>query len=346
MLRLIVAIVAIISLTPATSTAQQGPSMGDQFFKDSLRQTPYPYTLPILGQKVRELGQDLPYPMGGMFNFIHQQTRLELTSLKVGFGDLPLTELDFVTFDPIENVGNVYNFRFDNWILPFLNVYGIYAYGNGTAEIPMTFPIQYDIKTSPVVSTFGGGIVLAYGIKNFFGAYNLNLSWSNTSALDDLVYGRVQSIRVGRIFNLKKRYHSISISVGAQKQVVDRLSAGQITFGDIFDNLDQSHLDDLRNQIQDEAQNWYDDLSLAQKLVVDRLVETMEDWFDGVNVRDVPIHYSFEKEVIGEWSFQLGAQYNHGKRWWYRMEGGFGKGRTQLLISANYRFGIKKKEFR
>ncbi len=40
-------------------------------YRDSLRTTPYPWTLPIMGAKVRELGFDIPYPSGVYFKYYY-----------------------------------------------------------------------------------------------------------------------------------------------------------------------------------------------------------------------------------------------------------------------------------
>ncbi|WP_200976614.1 hypothetical protein [Echinicola sp. 20G] len=335
--------VLLFSLKVVSVFGQQNAILHkDQEIKDSLRAITYPYVMPLLGNKVQYMGHELPLPFGVMFNYVHQATRLEITSLKVGIGELGPAEMDFVEFAPVQNSASVFNFRADTWLLPFLNVYGIYARSQGNANIDISFPLVLHIKTTPEVETFGGGLVLAYGKDKYFGAFNLNLSSSNTSALDEPVFGRVISLRLGRLFPLSNGKDKFSFSIGAQNQFVERRTAGSITIEECFASLDPEKLQDLKDEIASDAQNWYDGLTIVQKRVVDALVDYMGDWLDGKDVGSIPINYDFEKEVLGNWSLQLGAQYMSGKNLWYRVEGGFGKGRTQLLLSVNYRFGIKR----
>ncbi|QLE00724.1 hypothetical protein HX109_03785 [Galbibacter sp. BG1] len=322
------------------SLTQVSPMHEKGFVKDTTSKIDHPYILPIYGEKVKNMGHRLPLPFGFMFNYVLQETRLNITKLKVGIGGSDLEELDFVQFDPVVNTANVFNVRADAWLFPFLNLYAIYAHSEGNANIDITFPINLNIATTPSVDTYGGGMVLAYGRNNYFGAANLNLSSSHTSALDEPVFGMVTSLRVGRVFDLHGSDNRISFSVGAQNQYIERLSAGSLKISDGFASLDPEKLDDLKQQIGDSAENWYDDLSRPQQLVVDQLVARMEDWLDGKDIGDTEIRYEFEKETLGDWSLQVGVQYMHGDHYWYRLEGGFGRGRTQLLFSFNYRFGL------
>lgn len=332
-------LLGIIFMFSMQVSAQISP-MHKRELKDSIGKKEYPYLFPIFAEKIQSMGHRLPLPFGLMFNYVHQQTRLDITKLKVGFGDSNLEQLDFVEFDPVQNTANVFNIRADAWIFPFLNLYGIYAHSEGNANIDIRFPVNLNIATTPSVDTYGGGIVLAYGRNNYFGAANLNLSSSHTSALDEPVFGVVSSLRVGKVFDFYNSDNSISFSVGAQNQYIERLSAGSLKISDGFATLDPDKLDDIKQQIGDSAQNWYDDLSRPQKVVVDRLVDYMEDWLDGKDIGDTVIRYEFEKETIGDWTLQLGVQFMQGDHYWYRLEGGFGKGRTQLLLSFNYRFGL------
>jgi hypothetical protein len=43
-------------------------------YRDSLKTTDYPWTLPIMGAKVRKLGFDIPYPVGVMVTYGHSTT--------------------------------------------------------------------------------------------------------------------------------------------------------------------------------------------------------------------------------------------------------------------------------
>ena len=56
---------------------------------DSLKTTPYPYALPIWGEKAAALGFDLPYSAGLGVNYFSQESELVIENLMVGFNGGP-----------------------------------------------------------------------------------------------------------------------------------------------------------------------------------------------------------------------------------------------------------------
>ena len=312
----------------------------EQAYRDSLMNSTYPYKLPILGDKVQKTGHELPLPNGIMFNFITQTAKLGVSNLEVGIGNSDKIDAGFVEFDEVENTAHIYNFRADAWILPFLNVYGFYAYAEANTDLSMSFPFDVDFVARPTINSFGGGAVVAYGFNDYFLIYNLNLSVSHTSTLDNSIPGMVNSLRIGRSFALPRPKHSMNFSFGFQHQKLGTISNGSIPISRAFSSVDQAKLDELKADIADAAQNWYDDLGPAQKLVVNQIVDELQDWLDGTTPGDAELTYSFDKKPVSPWSAQFGAQYNYGKRWWFRVEYGYGPGRSQLMTSVNYRFGF------
>ena len=58
---------------------------------------------------------------------------------------------------------------------------------------------------------------------------------------------------------------------------------------------------------------------------------------------EATVKYKISKKPAQEWNMIIGGQYQIDKHWQVRAElGGLGN-RKSLLISANYRFGIKRK---
>lgn len=302
--------------------------------------TPYPYSLPFLAKKIQKRGIELPLPYGVMFNYVHQTAKLKLTDLSIAVGDRNFVPLDFVEFDPIENSTNTENLKVDAWILPFLNVYGLYARSQTESTIPMRFPLDVDIKVRPDVNSYGLGAVFAYRFNAYFTVLNYNWTWSDVSTIDRTLKGKIFSARVGRVFDLPRKYHNISVSVGAQHQYVDRFTEGSLKVSDLFAGVDPDKVAGIKDDINSAATNWYDDLSKPQQIIVNRVVDEIDNWLEGKTPGDIPIAYRFNKENLNPWSLQLGVQYNYGKRWWYRLESGISDSRTQLLLSANYRFGF------
>ncbi|MCP9200486.1 hypothetical protein MKO06_11235 [Gramella sp. GC03-9] len=335
-LGLILCVLMILIGSPANSQVTKL----DKSERDSLAAIPYPYVLPIFGGKIREKGIDFPHPLGIMVNYIYQESKFDLENPAIGLGDLDLVGIDFVDFKTVQNQTNIINVRADAWVFPFLNLYGIYARSESRSDIQIGVPLNIEVEGNPSGETWGFGGVVAYGIGNYFAAANLNYSWTDVSSLSDPVQGIVSSLRIGRNIELGRRNRSFIPTIGIQHQRITQDSGGELPISTIFSKFDQDNLDDLKAQIADEAMNWYDDLSIPQKLVVDRLVTALDNWLAGRDLGSTPLRYRFDKVPVGEWSFQVGFQYNHNKHWWYRLETGFGPGRFQLMTSINYRFGI------
>ena len=64
--------------------------------RDSLKNTEYPYMLPIWGKKVAKLGYNLPYSAGIGVNYLWQKSDLVIENLRVGFNNGPQYDLDEV----------------------------------------------------------------------------------------------------------------------------------------------------------------------------------------------------------------------------------------------------------
>ena len=103
---------------------------------DSIKAKPYPYILPIWGAKVAAKGFDLPYSAGLSLNYAWQQSDLVIDNLSVGFNNGPMYNIDeIVRFNSAVSTTSLLNFRPDFWVLPFLNVYGLFMKGNSSTAI-------------------------------------------------------------------------------------------------------------------------------------------------------------------------------------------------------------------
>lgn len=331
----------VICYNPAVAQKRAMVEAKAAEYRDSIRNEPYPYVLPIFASRVQKKGIDMPLPLGISANYVYLASKLNLTNISLALGNSDYANLDFLKFDKVVNHSNTYNTRLDAWVFPFLNVYGIYAHTNVDSKIKLLFPFEMDIETKPVVNTYGFGTVLAYEKARYFGALNINVSWSDVSSLDHTVFSSLSSLRIGHIYYLPKKYSSISPSIGLQHQHISRKSSGELPLKDIFAKLDPEQLAHFKQQIGDGASAWYDGLKPAEKLVVKQLANAVTDYMEDKSPGDEPLKYRFSKTPLSEWSVQVGVQYNLNRHWWFRTEGGFGKGRQQLFISTNYRFGIK-----
>lgn len=139
-----------------------------QIYTDSLKNVEYNYTFPILGQGAYKKGFDIPYPAGIMGNFMWMEQGILIDNMQLGFKsdeiDIPLTEVDFIDFGDNTNTSYTFNVRPDLWVFPFLNVYGIFGYGNSHTEVNLVAPIELKSIVDQSISTVGVGIMGAGGI--------------------------------------------------------------------------------------------------------------------------------------------------------------------------------------
>jgi hypothetical protein len=263
--------------------------------------------LPIWGEKAREQGYDLPLPFGTGVNLVLMSQDIELRNIKVGVGD-PLFEVKGLEFSDAQSHDTATTARLDVWLLPFANVYGIFGYINGEAELdlnigqiasnlpipglPPSFGPQgsIDFNIDYNGTTYGGGITLAGGYKNFFASLDGNYTYSNIDVVDGEIKVYTISPRVGMLFNPESVPGSLALWVGA-----------------MYMRYRQTVTDDINLQELD-----------------DRLPS---------------VEIDFELDVKNDkpWNFLFGTQWEMTKRWQATVEGGVGD-RKQVVTGLSFRF--------
>jgi len=82
--------------------------------KDSLKNSEYPYSLPILGAKAHKAGYSLPYSAGVSTQYFWQKSDLIINNLYVGFNNGPMYDLDgLVRFDKAQATAGALTIRPD-----------------------------------------------------------------------------------------------------------------------------------------------------------------------------------------------------------------------------------------
>jgi hypothetical protein len=141
---------------------------------------------PIWGKDMVQ-GGDFPPPFGISAVYFSQEQEYEVEKLTVGvpgFQNLPTDLLQ------IDNELDELNVKFDAWLLPYLNVFGLLGTLDGKTDVdfsalgpapqPLPFSritIEYDGEV------YGAGAVLAGGVQRFFGS--LTAIYTNTSLSGD-----------------------------------------------------------------------------------------------------------------------------------------------------------------
>lgn len=316
-----------------------------QAYTDSLKQIKYDNVFPIWGQKAYTKGFDIPYPTGVMVNYFYVKQGIVVENLRLGLltdnQDIPLTGVDFIEFGNNYSTANTVMFRPDVWVFPFLNVYGIFGFGNSTTEVNITAPVELKSIVDQSVKTSGFGITAAGGVGPVWIAVDGNITWTKPELLDKAVKVKTFGLRFGHNFvNKHKPYRNIGLWVGAMKASLSSNTEGQIKMKDalpqdVFDRADQiaadyrAWLNDLEQSSNPLDQIKYEKADQILTPIVERLEAA-----DGEAI----IRYGIDKRVKQEWNGLIGAQFQWNKNWMFRTEWGVVGDRKSVLLSLNYRF--------
>ena len=343
---ILILVVLIISFLSSSVLKGQNVSskrigLNEAAYVDSLKKTPYPWRMPILGDKVRKMGFDIPYPNGVMLNYIVGTQSVTLSDLAVGLDDDPdsFKNVDGIAkFESIKPFVNVLNVRYDVWFLPFVNFYVLGGYMNSKTEVKLALPIQATFTALSRGPMVGWGMAAAAGVGPLFVSADYNMVWTFIEQLYEPSLARAFDIRVGHTFKFPKRpWTNFSILVGAQWLKLNPYSRGKADlsklFGDGSGGDNGSHQEDLTD--------WYDELPQYQQETFREFYEALQGGLSGEG--DKYIYYTFNKKLYYPWSMTAGINYQINHRYILMAMYTFLGSRNQLVLSLNYRFGFKGK---
>ncbi|MFL9837015.1 hypothetical protein ABS768_05855 [Flavobacterium sp. ST-75] len=305
-----------------------------QTYTDSIANSQWPYKLPAWAQRITKKGIDIPYPFGVMVNYINASQKVEISDLQVGINDLEKVPLDFIKFGEVQAKVQSINTRIDVWALPFVNFYGIFGKTWANTSVELVYPIRFKTEVDFNGRMFGAGITVGGGYKHVFGTVDYNNTWTSFDEIDGPIHSHMVTPRFGYIFQSKRHpERNLGLWLGAQGLFINRTTEGSINLNDL--NIGGNPIDfDVENT------DWYQNLSPAQKVVVNQLTQKIKDKLENADVSDTSINYSLNKEATSHWSMSVGGQYQLNHNFQFRFEAGFFGGRQSILLSANYRFGL------
>ncbi len=154
---------------------------------------------PFFGAGAEKRGHKLPYAIGVTPGFYYGRRHIKVDNAKVTLADFTI-HADKLTKIKVKSREKNWSVRLDTWIFPFLSLYALGGYTrqytDATIGVDLLDRIQNlrgarrkDFKVSVDLTgiTYGGGITLVGGYKNFFAALDSNFT---VSALQgDLVFG-------------------------------------------------------------------------------------------------------------------------------------------------------------
>lgn len=337
---------------------------------DSLKSTPYPYALPIWGDKAAALGFDLPYSAGLSVNYITQESDLVINNIMVGFNGGPKFNIDeIIRIDEAIAQASAINVRPDLWVFPFLNVYGILGKVQSSTQIgagvflPDTSNVWTEVAHFGTTAKFDGtvmgiGITPTMGVGGGWIALDMNFAWTDISALDKPVKTFVFGPRFGKSFKFKRPEHQIAVWAGGFRVKFSSETSGSLPLIDLFPGADiQGKVDGAIMNVEERQMNvddWWNNLSPIEQAnpvnkakyeTANRVLGTAGNLLNGIDgaLNDeklATVDYSLDKTLKDAWNFIVGSQYQLNKHWMVRAEFGFLGSREQFLTSLQYRFGL------
>jgi len=339
-------------------------------YKDSIIAQDYPYALPIWGEKVTKMGYDLPYSAGINVNYFWQESELVLSNLNVGFNNGPLHNIDeIIRFNSATASANAINIRPDVWLFPFLNVYGILGKAKTSTAIDAGVWVpgpenswsqvtSFQTKANFDATILGFGITPTFGVAGCFVAIDMNMAWTDVSALDKPVFTTIIGPRIGKAFKFKDPKRNIAVWVGGFRVNFSSSTNGSINLSEVIpiDGL-QAKVDAGTSKVagkQVEVDNWWNNLApvdqknpvnVAKYETANRALATAGTFLNSIDAalndsKNATVQYSLEKGLKEKWNFIVGSQFQLNKHYMLRVEYGFLGARNQFLTGIQYRFGL------
>ena len=338
--------------------------------KNPPESTDYPYLLPIWGQKVKDKGFDLPYSAGLSVNYLWQNSDINISNVSVGFNGGPLYNVDeLIRFNSTTAESWGVNIRPDIWVLPFLNVYGIFARAESNTNVDVSIVIPgveeseelFSIQTSPrfTSQTTGFGLTPTMGFRGGWIALDMNFTWTDVDKQEKPVFAFIFDPRIGKTFKLAGHpERNISFWVGGFRVKVNRDTYGRLPLGDVLPieewNSKIAAGQQKVGEAQTELDQWWAGLTPVEqanpvnkvKLEANQrklnVAGTVLDAADNAvdTAGNSTLDYTLDKAQAKLWSMTLGSQFQLNKSWMIRAEYGFSSGRKQFFTGLQYRFGL------
>ena len=309
----------------------------DAYF-DSLKNMDYNYTFPILGKGAAKRGYDLPYAWGVSAIYFTQKQEININSTSIGFNSSEMVDVSsLIKFGPTIATTNAYTVRPDLWVLPFLNVYGIFGGGTTQTDVTLLSPVGFETSQKFSVDSYGLGATLTGAFGPIWVAWDNNYNFADVEVVVEPIPAFNSSVRIGHAFSdYNDPQKTLSIWAGVFYQVIQNDTQGSISVAEVFPGFGEGNFIGV-------LEEWAEGLPPAQQVVVKQIIRRLEDAASGIDTSDSYINYKLDKEVAAPFNLIFGAQYQFNKNWMLRSElGVFGK-RSQFLLNLNWRFpGFKK----
>ncbi|MCP9268357.1 hypothetical protein M5U04_09675 [Xenorhabdus sp. XENO-1] len=301
----------LFSLTMAESGVQKTNSDGSLSHSTKSESR----ILPIWGDEARAKGYDLPEPFGVSYGYMNLRQDIIIDSIKFQF-----TNPKYKIFEEhiIVNAGDTreknesHMLKLDTWVLPFLNVYGVYGTTKGISRTNLN-SIYFINTVEPYVEnipfelsfkgkTYGGGATFAGGYNQFFATLDANYTRTNLDILDGDISAFVVTPRIGYEFVFEPLF------TGQGNTKV------QVWVGAMYQDITQRFKGDVSKLNLPPA------LSEAFRMLP-----------------DTDMKFDVEQHLAHKWNNTVGARFEITRNFNILSEVGFGN-RNSLFVSGEFRF--------
>lgn len=296
----------------------------------------YNYLLPIWGKKVMSRGIDIPYPVGVNFIGLYITQPIDVNNLQLSFGhDKPTAPFPIVQFGNSTSTVASANARLDLWILPFLNVYGLYGTAQSNTTVEVTAPVKFTSSVDQTGKYYGVGVTTAFGIWDHWASVDINWAWADLEKLTAPVRTRIVGLRFGHTFPLDDKEMTLAVWAGMMNAEIDTKTDGSVVVGEAVpqDVIDQ--LDSLYATYQ--SADWYQELPKWKQEAVDQVMTQLDS--TKTDRRNTPLNYNIDKALAQPTNLLLGIQWQINKEWAIRSEFGL-VGRWSASLNLVWRFRI------
>ena len=309
-----------------------------QKYRDSLKETPYEWHLPILGNKVRKAGFDIPYPNGINVLYAYSRQDIVISDAFVGFDTDNFIGIDGIArFQKIQAEVNGYSLRYDFWLLPFLNFYGILGGINSQTNIQLGLPIELEFNTDNNGTVLGWGAVVAGAIGPLIVQGDFTMAWTFMDNLNEPARTLVAGLRTGYLFRFRdKPERNIAFLVGGQYLGLNPFGSGVVDLEKLV-----GITPDGKSRALEQLDQWYAGLTDTEQQVLAPLYDGASRWLSSDD--PVTLNYRFKKALPYPVSLNIGINFQWNKRYSLLANYSFLGSRNQLVLGLNYRFGFKGK---
>ncbi len=206
---------------------------------------------PIFGSKARKSDRNIPLPFGIGFHSIYYDQAYKASKLLLSSDSTSIT----ARADTLYQNTTAYEFkgqiRPNIWVLPFLNVYGIYGYTKGVISPNLVVPYIV-VENIPVIDsivvdttfeihdeigyvgpTYGIGATFSMGFRSFFIMADYNYSVTDPTDMDDNLHNHFFSPKIGIFIGKTHKKSYGALWVGGMFISNDQSFTGKIDVADI-----------------------------------------------------------------------------------------------------------------